>query len=118
MDVYPVVNDNAVSLSPFTEQLIQASIILGLTIEIALIAFFCFFIYSYGISSAYTIFKNKLNSIKDKSVGIPFGSLVVFFIIIWLISLQHAFDLTLENSCRNSMEIQKLKDIMEGTYTV
>lgn len=118
LDVYPVVNDNAVSLSSFTEQLIQASIILGLTIEIALIAFFCFFIYSYGISSAYTIFKNKLNSIKDKSVGIPFGSLVVFFIIIWLISLQHAFDLTLENSCRNSMEIQKLKDIIEGTYTV
>ena len=116
-DISPII-DSSISLSPFTEKLIQFSLILGLAIEISLIAFCCFGIYSYGISAAYTIFKKKLNSLKFETINISLVPIVLFATIIWLAALQYAFDLLVEHSCKNSMEIVKLKSIIDGIYTI
>ena len=116
-DISPII-DSSISLSPFTEKLIQFSLILGLAIEISLIVFCCFGIYSYGISAAYTIFKKKLNSLKFETINISLVPIVLFATIIWLAALQYAFDLLVEHSCKNSMEIVKLKSIIDGIYTI
>ena len=116
-DIRPIF-DSPANLSPFTEKLIQFSLILGLAIEISLIAFCCFGIYSYGISGAYTIFKKKLNSLKFETINISLVPIVLFATIIWLAALQYAFDLLVEHSCKNSMEIVKLKSIIDGISTI
>jgi len=83
------INEPVMTLNPNTEFLIQVSLVIGLIIELLLLATLIGFFYKYGFEKGYTTIKKKFEEIK-RPVFFSLEHLFLFVLFIWVFSIDNA----------------------------